>query len=69
VQDGELNAGVGPAGTKPDLVIAVGDAEGPPPLKALMTGELSPDEAVGGGWVQLTGRRRLLKTFAEVFRI
>jgi DNA-binding HxlR family transcriptional regulator len=69
VQDGELNTGVGPAGTKPDLVIAVGDAEGPPPLKALMTGELSPDEAVGGGWVRLTGRRRLLKTFAEVFRI
>jgi hypothetical protein len=69
VSDGDLTAGVGPAPEKPDLVVTMTDGDGPPPLKALMTGELSPDEAVGAGFVELTGRRRLLKTFAEVFRI
>jgi DNA-binding HxlR family transcriptional regulator len=69
VAGGTLAAGVGPAPGAADLVITVADGDGPPPLKAIMAGELSPDEAVGSGAVELTGRRRLLKTFAELFRI
>jgi DNA-binding HxlR family transcriptional regulator len=69
VSDGRLTAEVGPAVRKPDLLITMTDRPGPPPLKALMAGELSPQEAVNAGYVQLTGPRRLLRTFTEVFRI
>lgn len=68
VADGELHAGVGPSPDKPDLVITTAPT-GPPPLKALMTGELSAEAAVSGGLVNITGRARLLPTFVDIFRI
>ncbi len=68
VDDGELEAGVGPAPRPPDLVIT-GTGNGPPPLKPLMNGDLTPDEAVATGAVRLTGTAGLLATFAETFRI
>ena len=68
VANGELDAGVGLSPEKPDLVITMSPT-GPPPLKALMTGELSPDEAVAEGLVQLAGKTRLMPIFVKVFRI
>lgn len=68
VADGELHTGVGPAPEKPDLVIAMSPT-GPPPLRALMSGELSPQAAVADGLVQLAGRPKLLTTFVQLFRI
>jgi DNA-binding HxlR family transcriptional regulator len=68
VADGELEAGVGPAADKPDLVITM-SSTGPPPLKALMTGDLSPNQAIADGLVHLTGKVRLMPIFVKVFRI
>lgn len=68
VADGEVRAGVGPSPGKPDLVISMAP-DGPPPLKALMAGELSPGAALADGLVDVTGRAGLLRTFVEVFRI
>lgn len=63
VAAGALTAAVGPAAA-PDLVIA---ASGP--LRPLLTGELSPDEAIATGYVQLSGEAGLLARFVELFRI
>jgi DNA-binding HxlR family transcriptional regulator len=49
---------------KPDLVIEAG-----PALKQLMSGELSPDQAVAAGLVHLQGNPRLLDTFVRLFHI
>ena len=68
VAGGEVHAGVGPSPDEPDLVITMAP-DGPPPLKELMTGELSPDTALAQGMLDLTGDTRLLRTFADVFRI
>jgi DNA-binding HxlR family transcriptional regulator/putative sterol carrier protein len=47
-----------------DLVIEAG-----PGLKALMTGEMTADEAIASGGVHLTGAPELLAQFAELFHI
>jgi DNA-binding HxlR family transcriptional regulator len=63
VDDGALEAAGGPlAGA--DLVVETG-----PVLKALMAGEVSPDEAVESGAVRLAGDRALLTRFVEFFRL
>jgi len=67
VHDGTLTAGPGPAPDAPDLTITGG--AGPPPLRELMAGELTPAAALRSGRLQVTGPRRLLTTFADVFRI
>jgi DNA-binding HxlR family transcriptional regulator len=63
VDDGALAAAGGPlAGA--DLVVETG-----PALKALMAGELGPDEAVESGAVRLVGDRSLLARFVGLFRL
>jgi DNA-binding HxlR family transcriptional regulator len=47
-----------------DLVIESG-----PAIRALMAGEMSPADAIKSGSVAIRGDRRLLKRFAEIFRI
>jgi DNA-binding HxlR family transcriptional regulator len=47
-----------------DLIVETG-----PAIKALMTGEMTPEEAIGNGSVHLTGDPELLSRFAEMFRI
>lgn len=47
-----------------DLVIETG-----PAIKALMTGEVSPAEAIASGSVRLTGDEQLLERFVEIFYI
>jgi DNA-binding HxlR family transcriptional regulator len=59
VTDGQLATGVGPAPGEPDLVITV-PSDAVRTYRAIM-------QAVGGGSVQLAGRRELLDTFAQVF--
>ncbi len=68
VDHGRLRADVGRSPEPPDLVVA-GTAAGPPPLKALMSAELTAEEAISRGAVRLTGRADLLSTFADTFRI
>jgi DNA-binding HxlR family transcriptional regulator len=63
VDRGKLDVVQGPANGA-DLVIEAG-----PQLKALMSGEMSPAEALKSGAVRVHGNRRLLTTFAEIFRI
>lgn len=63
VDRGRLDAGEGPLADA-DLVIETG-----PAIRALMTGELVPDEAVGRGAVRLTGDTGLIDRFVEVFHI
>ena len=59
VDDGRVQAGLGPAATEPDLAIAVASDELPSYL-ALM-------QAARCGEVELDGRKRLLGTFVRVF--
>jgi DNA-binding HxlR family transcriptional regulator/putative sterol carrier protein len=47
-----------------DLVVEAG-----PAIKSLMTGELTPAEAIANGSVKLTGDPALLTRFVEMFRI
>ena len=47
-----------------DLIVEAG-----PALKALMTGEMTPAEAIASGSVKLTGDPALLTRFAEMFQI
>jgi DNA-binding HxlR family transcriptional regulator len=63
VDDGhvEVTAGALPGA---DLVIEAG-----PGIRAMMAGELRPADAVAMGIVHLTGSAKLLKRFAEMFRI
>lgn len=63
IDDGKIEAGAGPL-TAPDLIIEAG-----PGIKFLMSGEMSPAEAIANGTVHLTGDARLLERFAEIFRI
>jgi DNA-binding HxlR family transcriptional regulator len=63
IEKGRLRVAEGPlAGA--DLTIETG-----PQLKSIMTGELTPDDAIKTGTVRLTGDQRLLARFAETFRI
>jgi len=63
VDDGVLHAAEG-ALPKKDLVIEPGRV-----LKALMAGEMSPDEAIAAGSVHVIGDPGLLTRFVEIFRI
>lgn len=63
IADGTLEAAEGPL-PGADLVLDPG-----PLLKALMAGEISPDEALAGGNVRMSGARDLLTRFVEVFHI
>lgn len=63
VDRGKLDVVQGPA-SGPDLVIEAG-----PRLKALMAGEITASEAIKSGAVRVRGNRRLLATFAEIFRV
>ncbi|MEV6868237.1 winged helix-turn-helix transcriptional regulator [Streptosporangium subroseum] len=63
VDDGVLQAGEGSlAGA--DLVLEAGTE-----LRRLMTGEISPGEAIASGAVRVTGDPALLDRFAEIFHI
>lgn len=61
VTDGQLEAGVGPAADKPDLVITF-EPDDLPSYRALM-------QAAKCGLVELDGRRTLLDTFMRVFAL
>jgi len=63
VDNGELEAAQG-AIADPDLVIEPG-----PSLKALMTGELRPADAIKNGDVRITGDPKLLERFVRMFHI
>ncbi|MEV0650718.1 helix-turn-helix domain-containing protein [Phytomonospora sp. NPDC050363] len=63
VAEGELDAGEGPL-PEPDLTIVTG-----PVLRDIMAGSVTPEAAVDGGMVELTGDPRLLGRFAELFTI
>jgi DNA-binding HxlR family transcriptional regulator len=63
IDNGNLEVGRG-VGPDRDIVIEAGSA-----IKALMAGEITPDEALADGSVTVTGNPDLLKQFAETFRI
>ena len=63
VVDGSLEATAGGAADT-DLVIESG-----PAIKALMAGDITPDEAIDTGAVRITGDPELLDWFSEMFRI
>jgi DNA-binding HxlR family transcriptional regulator len=63
IHEGTLQAGEGPL-EDPDLVLETDFA-----LRALLTGELSVDEALESGKLRLVGDRDLLEPFVETFRI
>ncbi|HET8648997.1 MAG TPA: winged helix-turn-helix transcriptional regulator [Gemmatimonadales bacterium] len=63
IQKGRLEVAGGPL-PGADLVITAG-----PQLRELLAGEITPAQALRRGVVRIEGPRRLLSTFAEVFRI
>ncbi|HXM19167.1 MAG TPA: helix-turn-helix domain-containing protein [Candidatus Tumulicola sp.] len=63
VDNGKVLAAAG-ALPAPDLIIEAG-----PAIKELMTGAISPTEAIKSGSVHLKGNAKLLTRFAEIFRI
>jgi len=63
VDKGKLKVAAGPL-PKPDLIIEAG-----PAIKELMTGTISPSQAIKNGVVRLKGDPDLLTRFAEIFRI
>lgn len=63
IDKGALEVAEGPLGDA-DLVV-----ETDLTIRALMSGELSPSEAVESGKVRLTGKPELLERFVEVFHI
>jgi DNA-binding HxlR family transcriptional regulator len=63
VQGGAVEAAAGPL-SGADLVIEAG-----PGIRALMAGEITPDQAIEDGIVRVNGKRRLFEQFAEMFRI
>src|SRR5687767_7391206 len=63
IADGTLHAARGPAGDA-NLILEAG-----PALKALMAGEISPDDAVEQGSVRIAGNRDLLAQFVALFHI
>ncbi len=58
-----IAVGRGPV-EKPDLILESSSA-----LKDLMSGTLTPREALASGAMRITGSRRLFDRFAQVFRI
>jgi DNA-binding HxlR family transcriptional regulator/putative sterol carrier protein len=63
IDNGQLEVAEGPL-PKADLVIETG-----PAIKSLITGEISPADAIADGTVRITGRPRLLTRFVELFHI
>ena len=63
VQDLAVTVTVG-ALDDPDVVVETG-----PAIKAVMAGDLTPDEAVAGGAVTITGSKRAWRRFPDLFRI
>ena len=63
VDHGALEVDEGPLADA-DLVLETDVA-----LHPLLTGELSPAEAIESGRVQITGKRKLFERFIEVFHI
>jgi DNA-binding HxlR family transcriptional regulator/putative sterol carrier protein len=63
IHDGTVDAAQGPI-DNPDLVIETG-----PALKSLMTGEITPAQALASGGVRVTGDPKLLDRFAQMFQI
>jgi DNA-binding HxlR family transcriptional regulator/putative sterol carrier protein len=63
VNDGALEVDEGPLG-EADLML-----ETDLTLHPLLTGELSPTEAIESGRVKVTGKRKLFERFVEVFHI
>jgi putative sterol carrier protein len=63
IDRGSLEVGEGPLDDA-DLVLETDFG-----LRAVLTGEVSPAEAVESGRIRLAGERDLLEPFVEVFRI
>lgn len=63
VQNGKVAVAKGPL-ENPDVVIEAG-----PGIRAVMAGEISPDEAIDAGIVRVEGDRELFARFARMFRI
>lgn len=63
VRDGVLETGDGPL-PEADLRIETG-----PGLRALLSGEITPDEALASGRMRIHGDRAWLGRFAQVFRL
>lgn len=63
IDDGRLESAPGPL-PEADLVIETG-----PAIRRLMAGEVTPAQAIKQGIVSVKGKRELLDTFANVFRI
>lgn len=63
VDDGRIDAGEGPL-PGADLVIEAG-----PGIRGLMAGEITAQEAIERGIVQITGDPKLLERFGRMFRI
>lgn len=63
IADGTLRVAAGPL-PDADLVIETG-----PAIKALMSGETTPADAIKDGSVKLTGDRRLLNRFVDIFHL
>ena len=58
-----IAVGRGPV-EKPDLIV-----ESSPALKDLMSGEITPRQALASGAMRITGSRKLFDRFAQVFQI
>jgi DNA-binding HxlR family transcriptional regulator len=63
VDGSAITVGRGPI-EKPDLIV-----ESSPALKDLMSGEITPRQALASGAMRITGSRKLFDRFAQVFRI
>lgn len=63
IRDGAIAVGRGPV-AKPDLIIETG-----PGMRMLMAREVTPAEAIRKKLVRITGHRRLLDRFVQLFRI
>ncbi|MFF5985527.1 winged helix-turn-helix transcriptional regulator [Prauserella flavalba] len=64
VDKGKLDVAEGEPAGGADVTISTG-----PAIKAVMAGELTPEEAVANGSVQLEGDEALFPAFAKIFRI
>lgn len=63
IEKGKIRVAPGPA-EHPDLVMQAG-----PPMKMLMSGEMTPAQALASGAIPITGDPKWLDRFAEIFRV
>jgi len=63
VDDGRIEVGAGPL---PDAKLKI---EAGPAIKALLNRDMTPAEAIKSGAVGLTGNKKLLNTFVDLFKI